>query len=275
MKEQNIVFVGCGNMAKSLIVGLLADGVSEQKIWVTDVDAEKITAFTKGFGVNEVRDLAVDLAQADIVVLAVKPQNIKEVAGQLKPYFTAPRPLVMSIAAGIRASDITRWLGGERAVVRAMPNTPALVRSGATALFANEYASNDQRDMAESIMRAVGITCWVDDEASLNVVTALSGSGPAYFFLVIEMLEKSAVELGLTAETSRLLALQTAMGAAKLALESDEDVADLRQRVTSPGGTTEQALKVLLEGNVEQLFQQAVTAASQRSEELAEEFGAD
>ncbi len=184
------------------------------------------------------------------------------------------QPLVISIAAGIRTPDLARWLGADTAIVRAMPNTPALVQSGATGLFANAHVRDQQRDLAETILRAVGLTLWVEQEDQLDLVTALSGSGPAYFFLVMEALQEAASKLGLPAETARLLALQTAFGASRMALESDEDAAALRQRVTSPGGTTEQALRVLEEGGLRNLMEQALTAAARRSRELADQFGA-
>jgi len=180
---------------------------------------------------------------------------------------------VVSIAAGIRISSLDAWLGGHVALVRSMPNTPSLVGSGAAGLYANALVSEQQKAVAESILRAVGLTLWVKDETQIDSVTALSGSGPAYFFLIIEALEAAGVKLGLPQESARLLAVQTAYGASKMALESPEDAATLRQRVTSPGGTTEKALQVLEEGKIRQLFEQALTAASQRSVELADMFG--
>jgi pyrroline-5-carboxylate reductase len=185
------------------------------------------------------------------------------------------QPLIVSIAAGVRTRNLLQWLGPDTAVVRAMPNTPALVRSGATALFPTARVSDDHRNLAESILRAVGLTLWVDREELMDAVTALSGSGPAYFFLVMEALQTAAVSAGLPRETADLLTLQTAFGAAKMALESEDDVALLRQRVTSPGGTTERALQVLEQGGLRSLFANAIEAARQRSEELAELLGGD
>jgi pyrroline-5-carboxylate reductase len=194
------------------------------------------------------------------------------VAEGLAPIIQQGRPLVVSIAAGVRSSDIEQWLGGNIAVVRTMPNTPALVQTGATALYANPRVTEDQRDMAESIMRAVGLTLWVDDEALLDAVTALSGSGPAYFFRIMEALETAGVELGLSREAAHLLTLQTALGAAKMALESEESIVTLRERVTSPGGTTEQGLQVMNENNIDRLFSEVLKAARDRSAELAKIF---
>ena len=183
------------------------------------------------------------------------------------------KPLLISIAAGIQLSHLEQWAGEELAIVRSMPNTPALIQSGATALCANQFTSDTQRDLAEAIMRSVGLVLWLDDETLMDAVTALSGSGPAYYFLIMEVMEKAATQLGLSQEYARILTLQTAFGAAKMALESNHDAASLRKQVTSPGGTTEQALNVLLEGGIEQLFDDALAAAKNRSIELAEEYG--
>jgi len=207
------------------------------------------------------------------VILAVKPQSIKEVALELADSVAQSRALVISIAAGIRATSLRGWLGEQAAIVRAMPNTPALVQSGATALYANPAVNEAQRSIAESILRAVGMTLWIDDETMMDPVTALSGSGPAYFFLFMEALQSAGCKLGLPSETARLLVLQTAFGAAKMALESSEDAASLRRRVTSPGGTTERALEVLQEQEFEARILKALQAAAERSRELADEFG--
>lgn len=269
MHHYTIGFVGGGNMARSLIGGLLADGIAPDRIWASDPDPERLDTLRSAFQVNATHDNADVVDAAEVVVLAVKPQIVRQVAQSLGPLIQAKRPLVISIAAGIREADLRRWLGEKVALVRSMPNTPALVQSGATALYANPYVSDGQRELAESILRAVGVTVWLDNEAHMDVVTALSGSGPAYFFLIMEALETAAVELGLAPDTARLLTLQTAFGAAKMALESEEQVDDLRQRVTSPGGTTEQAVRVLEQGGIRALFGQALKAAHQRSCELA------
>ncbi len=206
-------------------------------------------------------------------MLAVKPQVIRTVASEISAAVQARHPLIISIAAGIRSADLDRWLGGNTAVVRCMPNTPALVQSGATALIANARVSDEQRNLAESILRAVGLTLWLDDEQLMDAVTALSGSGPAYFFLIMEALQAAGVQLGLPEQTAQLLTLQTAFGAAKMALESDEDAATLRRRVTSPGGTTERALQTLENGGLRELIARALTAARDRSRELADQLG--
>lgn len=274
--NEPIAFIGAGNMARSLIGGLVQDGWPEDALWAVDPDAAQRDAVSSRWPSVHVHSEAGEgAAHADVLVLAVKPQVLGEVARALAPAVRKRRPLVVSIAAGVRSGDIERWLGGDLPIVRCMPNTPALVGSGATALVANAHAEADQKAIAESILRAVGLTVWLDDEGALDAVTALSGSGPAYFFLVIEAMEDAGVQLGLPRQTARLLAVQTAFGAARLALESDEDAATLRTRVTSPGGTTEQALRVLESGGLRELMTRALTAARDRSRELADQLGRD
>lgn len=270
---QNIAFIGGGNMAASLIGGLIADGYAAANIWVSDPDAEKLSALRERFFVQTTRSNLEAAKHSTVWLLAVKPQMMRQVAAELAPQALQTRPLVISIAAGIRSADLERWLGGGHAIVRAMPNTPALVRSGASALYANAMSNDAQKSAAESILRAVGVAVWLEDETLMDAVTALSGSGPAYFFLVMEALEEAGVKSGLTRETARLLTLETAFGAAKIALESNESPAELRARVTSRGGTTEQALKVLEQGRLRELFEAALKAARARSAELAEELG--
>ncbi len=275
MTQQRLAFIGAGNMARSLVGGLIADGWDPAVIGVSDPDAHQLGVLTAHCKVSTDTDNRAILAGRDVVVLAVKPQILREVASSIADQIQQSCPLVISIAAGVRSSDLERWLGGNCAVVRCMPNTPALVQTGATALFATRKVSNEQKDLAESILRAAGLTVWVDDEELLDAVTALSGSGPAYFFLVMEALEEAGITLGLGRQTSRLLTLQTALGAAKMALESNDDTAVLRQRVTSPGGTTERALEVFEDGKLRALFVDALTAARDRSRELADQLGGE
>jgi len=273
MKHRPIGFIGGGNMACSLIGGLIADGCSASSIWVADPSDEQRRVIESNYGVTTSASSAEVIARSNTIVFAVKPQIIKSVAAELGAAIRNKKCLAVSIAAGIRAADLNRWLGGDIPIVRAMPNIAVLVKSGATALYANPYVTDNQRNQAETIMRAVGLTLWLDDESHMDAVTALSGSGPAYLFLVIEVLENAAIKLGLTRETAHLLALQTAFGAAKMALESTEDCATLRARVTSPGGTTEQAIAVLQQGDIQGLFDRALKAAHQRAQELAELLG--
>jgi len=273
MKTNRLAFIGAGNMARSLIGGLIADGWDPASISVADPDSGQLATLTSHFQVHTDTNNHSVVENSEVVVFAVKPQIIQKVAEDLSTTVQKQAPLVISIAAGIRSADLQRWLGGNCALVRCMPNTPALVQSGATALYANEQVSNEQKDLAETILRAVGLALWLDDEALMDAVTALSGSGPAYLFLVIEALQETGTALGLNEKTARLLALQTAFGAAKMALESSEDASVLRQRVTSPGGTTEKALAVLEAGGLKTLFNDALTAARDRSRELAQQLG--
>ena len=268
-KPTTITFIGAGNMARSLIIGLLQDKANVL-LRVADPDPQQLDAIRQHWpDVQATQDNAEALQGADVVVLAVKPQVMREVLAPLADLAQRNRPLVISIAAGIREAALNQWLGGNLPIVRCMPNTPALVQTGATGLVANAQVSQAQRNLAESILRAVGITVWFAEEASIDSVTAVSGSGPAYFFLVMEAMQAAAQNLGMSAEDAQLLVVQTALGAARLALESGEPAAELRRKVTSKGGTTEAALKVLNDGGLPALFEQALQAAAQRSRELA------
>lgn len=271
--QDTISFIGGGNMANSLIGGLIANGWSPESVCVAEPEPEKRAALQQHYGVQGTQHNDEAVGRSATVVLAVKPQVMSSVVKSLAESAKQNRPLVVSIAAGVRETDIRRWLGYEAAIVRTMPNTPALVQCGATALYANPFVSDDHRNRAESILRSVGITLWVDDEALLDAVTAVSGSGPAYFFLVMELTAAAGVKLGLSADTARTLALQTALGAAKMALESPDELGTLRARVTSPGGTTERALDILTEGGIERLFSAALEGARDRSIELGDTLG--
>jgi pyrroline-5-carboxylate reductase len=273
MNDTTLTFIGGGNMACSLVGGLIADGWDPARIRVADTSTQRLEQLSQQFSITTTSSNREAAEHADVIVLAVKPQIIRSVARELADIVSQQRPLVISIAAGIPASALGNWLGASTAIVRTMPNTPAMVQSGATALYANACVSEDQCSIAESILRAVGVAIWVDDEAQMDAVTALSGSGPAYFFLFMEALQAAGQELGLPENTARLLVLQTAFGAAKMALESNEDAATLRRQVTSPGGTTEQAIRTFQEGKLEALVSKALQAAATRSRELAAESG--
>jgi len=273
MKDATIGFIGGGNMARSLIGGLVADGMPADSIRVADPNEERRTLLKETFGVQAVDGNTALVEASDVVVLAVKPQVLAEVCREIAEPVSGKKPLVVSIAAGIRIDALERWLGSEAAIVRSMPNTPALVGSGATAMVANANADDAQRELAEAILRSVGLTLWLDDEAQMDAVTAVSGSGPAYFFLVMEALQEAGEKLGLPDETARLLTLETAFGAAKMALESEDSAAGLRRRVTSPGGTTEKAIGVLEQRDLRGAFAEALEAARDRSRELAEMLG--
>jgi len=275
MKNCKITFIGGGNMARSLIGGLISDGFDPKNIHVSDPLISSLQSLSAQYPVQTYSDNISAIKDSDVVILAIKPQQLQSVIKELAPSWQ-PRTLLVSIAAGIRLKDISRWLAYEpAAIVRAMPNTPSIVQAGATALYANDHVSLAQHELAESILRAVGIALWIKDENKMDAVTALSGSGPAYFLLVMEAMEFAAVEMGLSPETAKLLCLQTAFGASKLALESNETTATLRERVTSPGGTTERALHELEDGGLRGLFENALVAAALRSRELADQLGQD
>jgi len=271
MKIKKIGFIGGGNMASSLINGLIVSGHAAHSLWVSDINADVVATLSEKLGVNSTTNNDELVNAVDVVVLAVKPQNLADVAKHIAPLIQKKQSLVVSIAAGISQNSLSRWLGNDVAIVRCMPNTPALVLTGATALHANDQVTTEQRDLAENILRAVGLALWVELESELDAVTAVSGSGPAYFFLLMETMEKAAVQLGLTEQTARLLVQQTALGAAKIALESSESPAQLRQRVTSPGGTTQRAIETFEQGGFTELVAKALHAARDRSIEMSKQ----
>ncbi|MEE8264818.1 MAG: pyrroline-5-carboxylate reductase [Acidiferrobacterales bacterium] len=275
MDQAMIGFIGAGNMGRSLAGGLLKSGWDRQKLVLADPVPEQRQVVGNLLGLTVYADNNEVADRADVLVLATKPQQMRAVCKGLAPAVQRRKPLIVSIAAGIRINNIEDWLGGNLPIVRVMPNTPALVNSGASGLFANPRASDRQRELAESILRTVGVTIWLSSEDQLDAVTGVSGSGPAYFFLAMEALEQAAVEQGLDAATARLLAVETAFGAAKMALESGTDPAELRRNVTSPGGTTERAITKFQDGGFERLFKQAVAAATARSRELADMLGGE
>ena len=264
-------------MASALISGLLQQGYSAGQINVVEIDPERRNRIKETFGISVMSDLTDGISQfgkeneLNVIVLAVKPQQIQtiaqHIAGLLKHH------LIISIAAGIRVIDIMRWLDGYPRVIRAMPNTPSFVRAGVTGLYATPVTSELDRRSAESILSAVGTVFWVDDEEMLHTVTAISGSGPAYVFYFIESMQAAGIKLGLSKEEARELALQTFQGAIKLASEGGEDVAVLRAKVTSKGGTTQRAIETMDADDVKNRIIAAVFAANARSREMSEEFG--
>lgn len=270
--KQRIAFIGGGNMGRSLIGGLIARGAEPARIVVADPYAPSLESLQAQYGVQTVTDNVAAVHDADVVLLAVKPQQLRDVVSALQEQLLRKRPLLISIAAGILATDIQRWAGGVQ-VVRCMPNRPALQGCGVTALYANDQVDPASRTIAEQILGAVGSTLWVERESDLDTVTAISGSGPAYFFLLIEMLEAAGQSLGLSAAVARQLAVETAYGSGFMARESSDSPATLREQVTSKGGTTEAALKHLEANNVRAIFSGAVAAAAQRSAQLAKELG--
>lgn len=271
-ESRTIAFIGGGNMARSIIGAQMARGAPAAAIRVAEPRAEAREALAREFGVATFADNAEAVAGADCVVLAVKPQVIGPVCEALADTLADVRPLVISIAAGIRVVQLERLLGGEHAIVRCVPNTPALVGAGASGLFANRNVDDAQRGLAGQILGAAGIVRWIEDEAQMDTVTALSGSGPAYFFLLVEAMEDAAVGLGLSRDDARALAAQTCLGAGRMLTESDEIPETLRKRVTSPHGTTAAAIDVFEQGGLRSLVARALDAARQRGAEMSAEL---
>jgi pyrroline-5-carboxylate reductase len=268
-----IAFIGGGNMAQALIGGLLAKGHAPEAIHVVEVAAEARARLTSQFGVECHAACDAAAVEADVVVLAVKPQQIREAAAALRPYLA--RQLVLSIAAGIRLADVSRWLGGHRRLVRGMPNTPALIGQGIAGLCALPGVSEDEKRCAEQVLGSVGEILWVGDEAMMDAITAVSGSGPAYVFYYIEALQQGAERLGFSTGEARKLALATFRGAALLASGGTVPVSVLRERVTSKGGTTEAALASMDQNGVRDAIVAAVAAANKRGRELGDQLGKD
>lgn len=269
--QQNtvITFIGSGNMAAALIGGIVKQGFPANNIIVAGPEQPQLDSLHQQLGVRVTADNAAAVSEADLVVFAIKPQIFRPVLEDLRTAVAKRKPLLISIAAGITTAAMLDWLQQPAAIVRCMPNTPALVQHGATGMFANDQVSESQRQQAQSVMDAVGISLWLEDESEIDAVTAVSGSGPAYFFLVMEAMEAAAIEMGLKPDTARRLTQKTALGAAALASEGNQDPAQLRVNVTSPGGTTERALQAFESGGLRELFATAMEGAKQRSIELA------
>ncbi|WPN46941.1 pyrroline-5-carboxylate reductase [Pseudomonas sp. P8_241] len=271
MSKTRIAFIGAGNMAASLIGGLRAKGLDAAQIRASDPGEETRARVSAEHGIETFADNAQAIEGADVVVLAVKPQAMKTVCETIRQSLK-PGQLVVSIAAGITCASMNNWLGAQP-IVRCMPNTPALLRQGVSGLFATAEVTAEQRQQAQELLSAVGIALWLDEEQQLDAVTAVSGSGPAYFFLLIEAMTAAGVKLGLPADIAAQLTLQTALGAAHMAVASDVDAAELRRRVTSPAGTTEAAIKSFQANGFEALVEKALGAAAHRSAEMAEQLG--
>lgn len=272
MSSLEIALIGTGNMGSSLLAGLVAHGFKPETIWVADPSAEKLAHMKNTYHVNITTNNLEAIKNAGIIILAVKPQIMHHVALEIADVVKKHKPLILSIAAGLSIANFEQWLGKNIPIIRTMPNTAAHIGCSASALFANPIVTTTQRELAESILNAVGISVWVDDEKQMDTVTSLSGNGPAYFFLLIEMLVNAAEKLGLTKEIARKLANQTALGAARLATETNEDAAELRRKVTSPGGTTEAATRFLEDNHVREIFFNALQQSNHRAAELATLF---
>ena len=270
MDKPRLAFIGGGNMAKSLIGGLIDKGFSSRCISVSDPVEKNLDQLNRKFGIATTSDNSIAAKDVDLIVLCVKPQILESVCKELQASLNQTPPAI-SIAAGIPLSLLMDWLGEDTPIIRCMPNTPALVQSGAAGMFANQNVDKKLRNLAEEIFDAVGLCCWLEKEEDIDLVTAVSGSGPAYFFLFMEAMEKVAIDLGLDQEISRKLIIQTVLGAAKMAAESDMNPSELRSCVTSPGGTTEKAVNAFLEGDIMGLFNKAMNKALERATEMAKE----
>ena len=270
MENITIAFIGSGNIACSIIGGLISNGIKPKQLVAADPDKTQQQLVAEKYGVR-VFDKNYDAAKkAEVIIFAVKPQLMREVVKEISENMSVENKLILSVAAGIKLQSIENWLGQPSSIVRVMPNMPALIQAGTSALYANTLSQEGQKNMAEAIMRSVGAAVWLNSEEQLDTVTALSGSGPAYFFYFMELMESRAIEMGLNNEDARLLTIETALGAAKMALLSSCDLKTLREQVTSPGGTTEQALNIFIKGKLNELVNNAMDAAKKRSIELSE-----
>jgi pyrroline-5-carboxylate reductase len=273
MKNSTTIgFIGAGNMAYAIISGLINNGTSTERIKVSDTNESLLSLRKSEFNLEVFTDNVELATRCDVVILAVKPQVLSIVCHQLKGVLNT-NTLIVSIAAGIRTHDIDRWLGGNTSIVRTMPNTPALLNQGVTGLFANEFVNEAQRLLASDILKSVGTSLWVEEESMLDAVTALSGSGPAYFFLMIESMTKAGVALGLDEKIAQQLSVQTALGASMMADTSTDSVRELRANVTSPNGTTQAAIESFQDQDFEMIVSHAMRAAFDRAGELAVELG--
>ncbi len=273
--SQHIAFIGAGNMSRAIYGGLIRSGYPASQITATSPELDVLQTQQHTYGIQTTTDNLLATTKADVLVLAVKPQILKMVCEEIAPVVKnrkAP-PLIISIAAGIECDAISKWLGVEAPIVRCMPNTPALIGVGASGLFANRYVSDQQKDAAEQLMGAVGIAEWVTEEPLLNAVTAVSGSAPAYFFLMLNAMQQAAIQQGLSAESARKLAQQTALGAAKMAIDSTESLTRLMQNVMSPQGSTEQAILSLQSNEFSEAIEAAMNACKARAEAMQKEFG--
>jgi pyrroline-5-carboxylate reductase len=270
----HITFIGAGNMAQAILKGMLAAGYPQDKISASSRTQAKLDTLSADTGIHTSTDNLALCRQADVIVLGVKPQMMGDLIQSIAPAVDASKQLIVSVAAGILASSIETWLGQKTPIVRCMPNTPSLVGQGAAGLFATPEVSAAQKQTASTIMQSVGLALWVDNEENIDAVTAVSGSGPAYYFLMMEAMIAGAEKLGLNNEIAQQLVLQTAVGAAQMAQKSQQTPAQLRVAVTSPNGTTEQAINTFNDGGFSELCSQAMSAAHVRSKELAQLFKA-
>ncbi len=274
MAQPSIAFIGTGNMAGAILEGLMATGYPVDKLWATRRQIDKLASYTER-GVNTTTENHLAIEAADIVVISVKPQMMRDTLTELAPTLQKRKPLLISVAAGISCDSLERWAGGELAVIRSMPNTPSLLKLGASGLFANPRVTEEQKAQATSISEAVGIATWCDTEEGIDQVTAVSGSGPAYFFLMMEKMIEAAQALGMSPKAARQLTIQTAKGAAEMAAQTGIEPAQLRKNVTSPGGTTEQAINSFEHDQLGDVVLRAMSACKNRAAEMSEQLGKD
>jgi pyrroline-5-carboxylate reductase len=273
MQNKTVIgFIGAGNMAYALIKGLINNGYGAENIKISDLDEALLSSRNSELGVATFTDNTALIAECDVVILAVKPQVMGSVCKGLQGDIKSSH-LFVSIAAGIRASDICRWLGGDYALVRTMPNTPALVQQGATGLFANDLVSDEHKAIVTSLLSAIGDCFWVAEEKLIDAITAISGSGPAYFFLMMQSMTQAGMALGLDEEAAIALSVKTALGASVMAANSDENPKQLRANVTSPNGTTQAAIEAFQDQNFEGIVANATRAAYDRAHELSVQLG--
>ncbi|CAC9558869.1 Pyrroline-5-carboxylate reductase (EC 1.5.1.2) [uncultured Gammaproteobacteria bacterium] len=273
-KTTTIGFIGAGNMAYALISGLLKNEFLAKNIKLSDKDEVLLSQRQAEFGIETFTDNTQLTAQCEVIVLAVKPQILSNICKEIQAHIRH-KPLIVSIAAGVKSNDINRWLGGTAPIIRTMPNTPALLGNGATGIVANKMVNKQQKELAEQILNAVGQCFWVVNEDMLDAVTALSGSGPAYFFLMIESMSNAGVALGLDKEMAEKLSIQTALGASMMASQNQESAHELRNKVTSKNGTTQAAIESFQDQNFETIVSHAMRAAFDRAREIGFELGAD
>jgi pyrroline-5-carboxylate reductase len=272
MLQSKITFIGAGNMASAMAGGLINRGYSEHLITMVDVNESTLLDVRQKYGVNTSQNAEKALTNQDIVILAVKPQVMKLVLSDLKDKLISENPIIISIAAGITCTQMQNWTSEAAKIIRVMPNTPALIEQGAMGLYANENVSDDEKAQCLKLLQSIGLGIWFKEESQIDAVTALSGSGPAYFFLLMEQMIKAGVALGLSEAEAKQLTLQTAIGASQLAITSEDSPAVLRTKVTSPNGTTEAAIKTMLKEGVAEGIGAGIKAAEERSISLSKEL---
>ena len=269
MRQAKIAFIGGGNMTQSLVSGLINDEYDARRIWVIDHNQAKLDFLSQAFQVKTINNLEQTLPDVDIIILAIKPQSFSLLPIGFKQKIIDQKPIVISVVAAIDLASLAEHFGDKTPIIRAMPNTPALIQAGATGLFANDQANESQKSLAEHILRCVGQVVWLDNDAQMDIVTAISGSGPAYYFLFMEIFSAFATDLGLNEQSAKLLSIQTALGASKMALESSDDFTTLRQKVTSKGGCTDATIRCFEDGGIRALLTKGLGANIEQSKLLA------